>query len=123
MWCYVANEPFMKVREAFDLDFRSTSTRGVKVDLNEVHVTPPVTQIQYWLTRDPPQAAAAPTPASTPRPVRWCSMDSETERYWPVRRQSGSRNGATQLPSAWATRRQPTRQPILKPGAFSEIGS
>ena len=65
VWCYLANEPYMKVRDAFDLDLRSTSKRGVQVDLNEVSVTPPVTQIQYWLTADPPQAAA-PAPASSP---------------------------------------------------------
>ena len=65
VWCYVANEPYMKVRDAFDLDFRSTSKRGVQVDLNEVSATPPVTQIQYWLTADPPQAAA-PAPTSPP---------------------------------------------------------
>jgi hypothetical protein len=66
VWCYVANEPYSKVRDAFDLEVRSTSKRGVQVDLNEVSVTPPVTQIQYWLTADPPQAAAAPTPATSP---------------------------------------------------------
>ena len=65
VWCYVANEPYMKVRDAFDLDFRSTSKRGVQVDLNEVSATPPVTQIQYWLTADPPQAAV-PAPVSAP---------------------------------------------------------
>jgi hypothetical protein len=66
VWCYVANEPYATVVNAFDLDLRSTSKRGVQVDLNEVSRTPPVTQIQYWLTTAPPQAAAAPTPATSP---------------------------------------------------------
>jgi hypothetical protein len=65
VWCYVANDPYMKVRDAFDLDLRSTSKRGVQVDLTDVSDTPPVTQIQYWLTRDPPQAAAATAPAAS----------------------------------------------------------
>jgi hypothetical protein len=65
VWCYLANDPYMKVRDAFDLDLRSTSKRGVQVDLNEVSATPPVTQIQYWLTAAPPQAAAAPAPATS----------------------------------------------------------
>ena len=67
VWCYVANEPMGTVRNAFDLELISTSNRGVQVDLTEVSLTPPVTQIQYWLTSDPPQAAAAAsTPASAP---------------------------------------------------------
>jgi hypothetical protein len=66
VWCYVANEPFSKVRDAFDLEVRSTSKRGVQVDLSEVSAAPPVTQIQYWLTTYTPQAAAAPTPATSP---------------------------------------------------------
>jgi hypothetical protein len=38
----------------------------VQVDLSDVSASPPVTQIQYWLTRDPPQTAAVPTPATSP---------------------------------------------------------
>lgn len=78
VWCYVANEPYMKVRDAFDLDFRSTSKRGVQVELNEVHVTPPVTQIQYWLTSAPPQAAAAPTPVASPSNASTAATTSPT---------------------------------------------
>jgi hypothetical protein len=65
VWCFVANEPYAKVRDAFDLDLRSTSKRGVQVDLTDVSPTPPVTRIEYWLTAEPPQAAAAAMPATT----------------------------------------------------------
>lgn len=78
VWCYVANEPYMKVRDAFDLDLRSTSKRGVQVDLSDVSATPPVTQIQYWLTRDPPQTAAVPTPATSPSTVSSAGTTSPT---------------------------------------------
>jgi len=64
VWCFVANEPYSKVRDAFDLELRSTSKRGVQVDLTELSLDPPVMQIQYWLTAEPPQAAA--TPAAAP---------------------------------------------------------
>jgi len=76
VWCFVANEPYAKVRDAFDLDVRSTSKRGVQVDLNEVSVTPPVTQIQYWLTTAPPQAAAAAAPAASPSAASSASTTS-----------------------------------------------
>ena len=65
VWCYTVNEPYGKVRDAFDLEVRSTSKRGVQVDLTDVSPSPPVTQIEYWLTAEPPQAAAATTPATT----------------------------------------------------------
>jgi len=64
VWCYVTNEPYASVVNAFDLDLRSTSKRGVQVTLHDVSRTPPVTQIQYWLTTAPPQAAAAPAAAA-----------------------------------------------------------
>jgi hypothetical protein len=41
VWCFVANEPYAKVRDAFDLELRSTSKRGVQVDLTEVSFDPP----------------------------------------------------------------------------------
>jgi hypothetical protein len=66
VWCFVANEPYSKVRDAFDLELRSTSKRGVQVDLTELSLDPPVMQIQYWLAAEPPQAAAATTPTTTP---------------------------------------------------------
>lgn len=63
VWCYTVNEPYGKVRDAFDLELRSTSKRGVQVDLTDVSPTPPLTRIEYWLTAEPPQAAT--TPATT----------------------------------------------------------
>jgi hypothetical protein len=54
VWCYVVNVPLATVEQSFDGEFRWTYKRGVQVDLNAVSVTPPVTQIQYWLTTDPP---------------------------------------------------------------------
>jgi hypothetical protein len=66
VWCYVANEPKMTVRKAFDLDFISTSKRGVQVDLVERTMTPPVTQIEYWLTAAPAPAPQAQAPAAQP---------------------------------------------------------
>ncbi len=65
VWCFVANEPYAKVRDAFDLELRSTSKRGVQVDLTDVSPTPPVTRIEYWLTAEAPQAVATATPATT----------------------------------------------------------
>ena len=65
VWCFTANEPYAKVRDAFDLELRSTSKRGVQVDLTELSLDPPVMQIQYWLSAEPPQAAATTTPATT----------------------------------------------------------
>ena len=84
VWCYVVNEPYAKVRDTFDLEVRSTSKRGVQVDLNEVSVTPPVTQIQYWLTTDPPQAAAPPTPATSPSNGASASTASPTAEPAPT---------------------------------------
>lgn len=66
VWCYSVNEPASSVRKAFDLDFRSTSKRGVQVDFSEVSQDPPVTQIEYWLTSAPPEIAA-PTTQPAPR--------------------------------------------------------
>jgi hypothetical protein len=78
VWCYVANEPMGTVRNAFDLELISTSKRGVQVDLAEVSLTPPVTQIQYWLSSEPPQTAAtAPTPAAAPPPDAATSPKTE----------------------------------------------
>jgi len=74
VWCYSVNEPASNVRKAFDLDFRSTSKRGVQVDFSEVSHDPPVTQIEYWLTSAPPEVAAPavqplPQAAGTPPPA------------------------------------------------------
>jgi hypothetical protein len=68
VWCYVANEPKGTVGKAFDMELTSASKRGVQVDLIEVSRTPPVTQIQYWLTAAPPQAAATAPPQPAPQP-------------------------------------------------------
>jgi hypothetical protein len=65
VWCYSVNEPASNVRKAFDLDFRSTSKRGVQVDFTEVSQDPPVTQVEYWLTSAPPEIAA---PTTQPAP-------------------------------------------------------
>jgi hypothetical protein len=56
-YCFTANDPYDKVRRAFDLEVRSTSRRGVQVDLTEVSRDPPVTRIEYGLAARPPQAA------------------------------------------------------------------
>jgi hypothetical protein len=58
VWCYAAAAPAETVEKAFDSEIRTTSRRGVQVDLVEVSRTPPVTQIQYWLTTAPPKTAA-----------------------------------------------------------------
>jgi hypothetical protein len=55
VWCYVAEAPAQTINKAFDSEITSTSRRGVQVDLVEVSRTPPVTQIQYWLTTAPPK--------------------------------------------------------------------
>ena len=70
VWCFIANEPYAKVRDAFDLELRSTSKRGVQVDLTERELDPPVMQIQYWLTenrrrrRNPTLATTTPAEPS-----------------------------------------------------------
>ena len=68
VWCYTVNEPYGKVSDAFDLELRSTSKRGVQVDLTEVSLDPPVMQIEYWLTAEPPQAAATTAPTTPAEP-------------------------------------------------------
>jgi len=62
VWCFVTTDPAGTVGQAFDSDFLATSKRGVDIDIVEVSRTPPVTQIEYWLTAAP---AAAAAPAAT----------------------------------------------------------
>jgi hypothetical protein len=69
VYCFTSGDPYRKVRDAFDLDVRSTPKRGVQVDMTEVSRDPPVTRIEYWMSSAPPQAAAPTTPAeSRPAP-------------------------------------------------------
>jgi hypothetical protein len=68
VWCYVANEPSRTVGNAFDMELTSTSKRGVQIDIVEVSQMPPITQIQYWLTSAPPQAASAAPQQAQPAP-------------------------------------------------------
>lgn len=78
VWCYVVDAPVGTVAQSFDSDFRFTRKRGVQVELVAVSTSPPLTQVQYWLTTaaaesaapaaQPPQPQPPPQSASTPGP-------------------------------------------------------
>lgn len=70
VWCYTVAAPPDTVRQMFDSDYRFTRKRGVQVEVVEVSGAPPQTQVQYWLTTAPPEAAApaAPTPPAAGAP-------------------------------------------------------
>lgn len=64
VWCYVVDAPVGTVAQSFDSDFRFTRKRGVQVELVAVSSSPPLTQVQYWLTTAPAESAAPAAPQS-----------------------------------------------------------